>query len=179
MALVPASSGSGSGSGGYGMGIVDVGDEIPDWTLESQVGSLRCHELIDGKICLFMTIGYAFDPVATTEIGAIHKLIEEFEARNITVVVLGCDTVVNYRKWCKDIEELQTVSIKYPVVSDESCSVLQRLGCAKPIPPDAKLTPVVNGAFLVDIDKKIRISMKYSPAIGRNIYEMIRCLSCI
>ena len=175
MALVPSSSGS-----GYGMGVVDIGDDLPDWTLESQVGSIRCHELIDGKVCLFVTIGYAFDPVTTTEIGAIHKLIEEFEARNITVIILGCDTIVNYRRWCKDIEELQTVSVKYPVVSDESCNVLQRLGCAKPVLPNAKLAPVVNGTFLVDIDKKIRISMKYSPAVGRNIYEVIRYLcACV
>ena len=89
------------------MPVCDVGDELPDWTLDSQVGTLKCHDLIDGKVCLFVTIGYAFDPVTTTEIGMIHKLIDEFEARNITVVILGADNVQNYRKWMKDIEVSQ------------------------------------------------------------------------
>ena len=77
MALVSASSknnssssSSSSGESSSNISTCDVGDDLPDWTLESQMGMLKCHELIDGKVCLFVTIGYAFDPVASVPGGA-------------------------------------------------------------------------------------------------------------
>ena len=144
----------------------DVGDEIPDFSLDSQLGMIKFHDLIDGQLCLVLTVRTAFDPVTTTDIGAIHKLAEEFEARNITVVIVGSDNVVNNRKWIKDIEELQLVNVSYPILSDTACHVLEMLGCARVMPPGGTLKPTTLGVFLVDIDKRIRISMRYSPSIG-------------
>lgn len=67
------------------------------------------------------------------------KLIEEYESRNIAVITLGTDTgllcgrnrhlisgvVSNYRKWIKDIEELQEVKVNIPLVSDPECILLR------------------------------------------------------
>lgn len=33
---------------------------------------------------------------------------------------------------------------------------------------------VSNGLFLIDIDKRFRASMRYSTAVGRNFYEIVR-----
>jgi len=147
--------------------MIDIGDEIPDFSLDSTLGMIRFHDLIDGKPCLLLTIRSAFDPVSTTDIGAVHKLAEEFDARNISVVILGDDNPVNYRKWIKDIDELQIVTVKYPIVSDTMCTVLEKLGCARPMPPSGTVKPNLLGAFLIDIDKRIRCAMKYSPSIGK------------
>ena len=106
---------------------MELGDEIPDFSSDSQLGSINFHDLIDGKACLLITIRTAFDPVATTEIGAIHKLYDEFDARNISVVIICCDNLMNIRKWIKDIEELQIISVKYPIVSDEKCNLLNKV----------------------------------------------------
>ena len=68
------------------------------------------------------------------------KLKEEFTARNVNVVALGSDTgeliilvvrgfinivsyffnfaVSNNRRWIRDIEELQSVRVSVPLVSD-------------------------------------------------------------
>jgi len=35
--------------------------------------------------------------------------------------------VVNYRKWSKDIEELQTVVVRAPIVSDPDYYILQKV----------------------------------------------------
>lgn len=105
----------------------ELGEEIPDFELDSQLGMIRYHDLIDGKLGLLITIGSAFDPVTTTEIGALHKLSDEFEARNISVSIIGCDNVVNNRKWIKDIDELQGVTVKYPIISDTSFQVLKQV----------------------------------------------------
>lgn len=70
----------------------DVGDEVPTFNLDSQVGRVSFHEIIDGKFSLLVTFGAAFEPVATTDIGMLSKLAEEFEARGIFIVIVGNDS---------------------------------------------------------------------------------------
>lgn len=82
----------------------------------------------------------------------LSKLADEFEARNICVLICGNDSgeenfrflaincvnificfrssflpVSNYRKWIKDIEELQSVKVVLPLLSDGDCSVLRQV----------------------------------------------------
>jgi thioredoxin-dependent peroxiredoxin len=70
----------------------DVGDEVPNFNLDSNMGRIAFHEMIDGKWCLLVTFTTAFEPVATTDIGMLAKLAEEFEARNVMVLIVGNDT---------------------------------------------------------------------------------------
>ena len=95
---------------------VDIGDEVPDFTLESHLGKiissqknfLGClnsrkrnfclqgtitfWDAIDGKWALLVTFRTCFDAVATTDLGILAKMMPEFDARQITVLSIGCDT---------------------------------------------------------------------------------------
>lgn len=71
---------------------IDVGDEVPTFNLDSHMGRITFHDIIDGKWCLLVTFLQAFDPVATSDLGMLSKLAEEFEARNIFVIALGNDS---------------------------------------------------------------------------------------
>ena len=160
--------------------VADIGDEVPNFTLESQMGMITWHDLIDAKWAVLFTFHTAFDPVATSEIGMLCKLRDEFDSRNITVAFMGADTVTNYREWITDIEELQNVKVNVPLIADEAdCSVLQQYGVARPTPPTMVCKPVSHGIFLVDIDRRLRISMKYSMAVGRNVYEILRAFDAM
>lgn len=154
--------------------ILDVGDEVTPFSLSSQMGSMRFREFIDGKWCLLVTIKMSLDPVATTEIGMISKMHDEFESRNMCVIVVCADSVTNIRKWIRDIEELQDCKVNIPIVSDPEMSVLKKYGVTKSLPPFYNLEIYSTGAFLIDTDKIIRLSMKYSPSIGKNFYELLR-----
>ncbi len=105
--------------------IIDVGDEVPGFDLDSQLGRIFFREIIDSKWAVLLTFCDAFDPVATTELGQLSKLVEEFSSRNIFVGTIGHDTIPNYRTWIKDIEELQSCSINFALMSDPDCSVLK------------------------------------------------------
>ena len=48
--------------------VIDMGDEIIPFTLESQVGTLNFRDLIDSKWGMLITFDKAFEPVATTEL---------------------------------------------------------------------------------------------------------------
>ena len=71
---------------------LDVGDEIPGFDLDSQLGKVFFKDIVEAKWCLFITFGSAFDPVATTDFGLISKLFEEFESRNILLLAVGNET---------------------------------------------------------------------------------------
>jgi alkyl hydroperoxide reductase subunit AhpC len=146
--------------------VIDVPDEVPDFRLDSQLGAIRFRDLIDGKWCLFVTIHKAFDPVATTEVGALQKILGEFTARNIIIVIISNDSVGNYRRWIKDISEIELTQVEIPIVSDPSSSILRQYGCAREMPPYGEIKVTSVGTFLIDLDKRVRSSMKYSVNAG-------------
>ena len=112
-------------------GVLDLGDTVPPFSLDSQVGEVDFEDIVDGKWCLLVTVGAAFDPVATTDVGMLSRFEMEFESRNINVLVVGNDSVSNYRKWVRDIEELQAVKVNVPLMSDKECNILKKFGCAR------------------------------------------------
>jgi alkyl hydroperoxide reductase subunit AhpC len=119
-------------------GVLDIGDAVPPFTLDSQVGEVDFEDIVDGKWCLLITVGAAFDPVATTDVGMLSRFEMEFESRNINVLVVGNDSVPNYRKWVRDIEELQAVKVNVPLMSDKECNILKKFGCARYMAKEGK-----------------------------------------
>ena len=109
-------------------GVLDVGDMIPPFSLNSQVGEVDYEDITEGKWSLIVTVGGAFDPVTTTDIGMLSRFELEFESRNIAVIVIGSDTIPNYRKWIRDIEELQAVKVSVPLLNDDGCRILRKFG---------------------------------------------------
>ena len=48
-----------------------------------------------------------FTPVCTTELGAVAKLVPEFEKRKAKVIAISCDPVDSHKKWIEDIKVSQ------------------------------------------------------------------------
>lgn len=72
--------------------ILDVGDEIPSFDLESHVGKIVFRDIVFGRWCLLLTFHQAFEPVATTDLGMLGRLKEEFEERDILILAIGNDS---------------------------------------------------------------------------------------
>lgn len=77
--------------------ILDVGDEVPGFDLESQVGRIVFRDIIYGRWCILVTIDTAFEPAATTDLGMLARLKEEFDHREIFVLVISSDTSTFFR----------------------------------------------------------------------------------
>lgn len=45
-----------------------------------------------------------FTPVCTTELGAVAKIVPDFQRRNVKVIALSCDPVDKHKQWIADIE---------------------------------------------------------------------------
>lgn len=160
-------------------GILDVGDMVPPFSLNSQVGEVDYEDITEGKWCLIVTVGGAFDPVTTTDIGMLSRFELEWESRNIAVIVIGSDSIPNYRKWVRDIEELQAVKVNVPILNDDGCRILRKFGCAKYMTAEEKTVPSCFGSFLVDLDRRIRWSNRGGMTNGRNWYECLRMFDAL
>ena len=114
-----------------------------------------------------------FTPVCTTELGFVAKLKEEFTKRGAKVLAISVDPIDSHRDWVKDIEETQGVQMNFPIVADPDHKIATAYNMIHP-EADAKVT--VRSVFFIDPNKKIRATITYPPATGRNFNEVLRVL---
>ena len=123
-------------------------------------------------------------PVCTTELGEVAKLIPEFEKRNVKVIGLSTNDLKDHSAWVEDINEVNNVNLKFPIIADENREVATLYDMLDQESHDA--TNVVNGipftvrtVFIIDPAKKIRLSLTYPASCGRNFDEILRAVDSL
>ncbi len=150
-----------------------LGTTAPDFKTDSTKGPISFYEWAGDKWVVFFSHPADFTPVCTTELGAAARLQPEFEKRNTKIVAISVDSVESHNKWVGDIEETQDVKLGYPILADESQAVATAYGM---IHPDAAANVTVRSVFFIDPNKKVRATLTYPPATGRNFAEILRVL---
>ena len=80
---------------------------------------------------MILTFPRGGDPVLSTELGMLSKLVEEFEARTCKVIAVGVGSKSSHRNFIKDTQELQGCDIRFPVVIDHDGAVLHSMGLTR------------------------------------------------
>lgn len=153
-----------------------LGDIAPDFTANSTEGMINFHKWLGNDWCLFFSHPKDFTPVCTTELGQTARLKPEFDKRGVKVITLSVDTVENHKKWIKDINETQNVTVNFPLIGDENRHVAELYGM---IHPKISETNTVRSVFIIDPKKKIRMTMTYPASSGRNFTEILRLIDSI
>jgi alkyl hydroperoxide reductase subunit AhpC len=86
------------------------------------------------------------------------------------------DSVASHRDWSADIAETQGHRPNFPIVGDEDRAVAQLYGM---IHPEALATGTVRTVFVIGPDKKVKLTLAYPAAIGRNVDEIVRVLDAL
>ena len=68
---------------------VRIGDEAPDFTVDTTQGSVRFHEYIGDGYAILFSHPKDFTPVCTTELGYMAGLAPEFEAQHQDHRIVG------------------------------------------------------------------------------------------
>ncbi|MHC8320930.1 peroxiredoxin [Pseudomonas sp. GB2N2] len=162
---------------------VRIGDEAPDFTVESTEGTLHFHEWIGDQWAILFSHPKDFTPVCTTELGYMAGLKPEFDKRNTKIVGLSVDPVSNHASWAKDIEETQGHAVNYPMIGDENLVVAKLYDMIHPNASGGARTAVdnatVRSVFIIGPDKKIKAMLIYPMSAGRNFDEVLRLLDAI
>src|SRR5690606_1984342 len=97
---------------------VRLGDTAPDFTAETTKGTINFHEWKGDSWALLFSHPKDYTPVCTTEVGAVARLKDEWEQRDVKVIGLSVDPVDSHIGWEKDIEETQGAAVYYPMIAD-------------------------------------------------------------
>ncbi|MFZ1743365.1 MAG: peroxiredoxin [Pontixanthobacter sp.] len=153
-----------------------IGDTAPDFTVDTQVGPISLHEWAGDSWVFFFSHPADFTPVCTTEMGRTAQLSEEFAKRNTKPLGLSTDTAEEHRKWIADVNDTQHTDLKFPIVADADLKIARLYDM---IHPDQSETAAVRAVFIIDPDKKIRLTMTYPMSCGRNFDEILRVLDAL
>jgi alkyl hydroperoxide reductase subunit AhpC len=153
-----------------------LGETAPDFTQESTEGPVRFYEWAGNSWVVLFSHPKDFTPVCTTELGAVAKLKSEFDKRNVKVIGLSVDPVNDHREWSKDITETQGTPLNFPLLADADRKVSDLYGM---IHEKANDTFTVRSVFVIDPNKKVRLTITYPASTGRNFDEILRVIDSL
>ncbi|RLN79815.1 hypothetical protein BBJ28_00012825 [Nothophytophthora sp. Chile5] len=161
---------------------LQVGAKLPDLVGETQVGVVRAQDYLAGAWGVVCSFPQARHPVWLTELGALQKLQEQFEARGARVLGLHVASLREQTPFLADVNETQEVKLGFPVLADEDGELSRRLGLVAAGAPrhaaDAARLPF-SCTVVVDLDLTVRLLSYYPMGVGRNFYEVLRALDAL
>lgn len=153
-----------------------IGDTAPDFTIDTTKGKITFHDWAGDSWVFFFSHPADFTPVCTTEMGRTAQLADDFAKRNTKPLGLSTDTVAEHVKWIDDVNDTQNTQLEFPIVADADLKVARLYDM---IHPEQSDTEAVRSVFIIDPDKKIRLTMTYPMNVGRNFDEILRVIDAL
>jgi alkyl hydroperoxide reductase subunit AhpC len=153
-----------------------LGDEAPNFQSETTEGNIDFHEWIGDSWAVLFSHPADYTPVCTTELGYTAKLKPEFDKRGVKTIAVSVDPIEDHNGWINDINETQNTTVNFPIIADPNRSVATAYDM---IHPNAAEKFTVRSVFIIDPNKKIRLTITYPPATGRNFDEILRVIDAL
>ncbi len=155
---------------------VRLGDVAPDFTSDSTEGTIEFHKWAGDSWVILFSHPADYTPVCTTELGTVAKYADRFAARNTKTIAVSVDPIEDHRGWVGDINETQGTTVNFPILADPTRDIATKYDM---IHPNADNKATVRSVFIIDPNKKVRLTMTYPPATGRNFDEILRVLDAL
>jgi alkyl hydroperoxide reductase subunit AhpC len=155
---------------------LQLGDIVPDFTQDSSEGPLSFHQWAGDSWVVFFSHPADYTPVCTTELGTVASLKPQFDQRNVKVLALSVDNAESHKGWIADINETQNTTVNYPIIADGDRKVSDLYGM---IHPNALNSLTVRTVFIIDPNKKLRLTITYPASTGRNFAEILRVIDSL
>lgn len=153
-----------------------LGDIAPDFEADTTNGPISFHDWIGNDWAFFFSHPADFTPVCTTEMGRTAQLADQFAARGVKPIGLSTDSVEEHLKWIEDVNDTQNTTLRFPIVADPDFEIANLY---EMIHPGESQTAAVRSVFIIDPDKKLRLSMTYPMSVGRNFDEILRAIDAL
>jgi len=145
-----------------------IGKLAPEFTVEGVFnGEFRKVSLSDyrGKwlVLFFYPLDFTF--VCPTEITAFNDAYEKFQGMNTEVLGISVDSIFSHKAWM----DKELGQMKFGMLSDMTKEVAYQYGV---LIEDEGIS--LRGAFVIDPDGILKMSVVHDNNIGRNVDEIIR-----
>jgi alkyl hydroperoxide reductase subunit AhpC len=155
---------------------IQLGDEAPNFTAETTEGTVDLYDYLGDGWGVLFSHPADFTPVCTTELGAVAKLKDEFAKRDTKVIGVSVDTLDHHEEWAQDIEDVTGGKLNFPLIADTDRHVADLYGM---IHPNASDTMTVRSVFVIGPDKKVKLTLTYPAATGRDFGEILRTIDSL
>lgn len=155
---------------------LQLGDQVPDFTQASSQGEISFYDWAGDSWVVLFSHPADYTPVCTTELGTVASLKSEFDKRNVKILALSVDGVESHQGWIQDINETQNTQVNYPILADEDRKVADLYGM---IHPNSLNNLTVRSVFIIDPNKKLRLTITYPASTGRNFDEILRVIDSL
>ncbi|MSU52351.1 MAG: peroxiredoxin [Opitutaceae bacterium] len=153
-----------------------LGDEAPNFTADTTDGKIDFHQWLGSGWGVLFSHPADYTPVCTTELGAVAKMKGEFDQRGVKVSAVSVDPIESHLGWVADINETQQTTMNFPIIADPDRKVATLYDM---IHPNADSTFTVRSVFVIGPDKKIKLTLTYPAATGRNFLEILRVIDSL
>lgn len=155
---------------------IQLGQIAPDFTQASTQGEINFHSWLGDSWGILFSHPKDYTPVCTTELAAVARLKPEFEKRNVKPIGLSVDPLGSHEGWSADIHETQGIAPNFPLLADADRKVATLYGM---IHPQADPSITVRSVYIIDPNKKVRLTLTYPPSTGRNFAEILRVIDSL
>ncbi|BAQ63764.1 peroxiredoxin [Geminocystis sp. NIES-3709] len=156
--------------------VLQLGDAVPNFTQASSMGEISFYDWAGDSWVVLFSHPADYTPVCTTELGTVASLQSEFQKRNVKTIALSVDGVESHKGWINDINETQNTTVNYPILADDDRKVADLYGM---IHPNSLNNLTVRSVFVIDPNKKLRLSITYPASTGRNFDEILRVIDSL
>jgi alkyl hydroperoxide reductase subunit AhpC len=109
-------------------------------------------------------------------LGEVARLKPEWDKRGVKPIGLSVDPLEAHANWANDIAETQGHALNFPLIADVGGKVASLYGM---IHPESDPNVTVRAVYVIDPNKKIRLSLTYPPSAGRNFAEILRTIDSL
>jgi alkyl hydroperoxide reductase subunit AhpC len=155
---------------------IQLGDTVPNFTQASSIGDISFYDWAGDSWVVLFSHPADYTPVCTTELGSVASLQSEFQKRNVKTIALSVDDVESHKGWINDINETQNTTVNYPILADGDRKVADLYGM---IHPNSLNNLTVRSVFIIDPNKKLRLTITYPASTGRNFNEILRVIDSL
>lgn len=157
---------------------LNLGDQFPNFHADTTIGKIDFYQWAGSSWTIVFSHPADFTPVCTTELSTVARLVPEFEKRNVKLIALSCDSVESHKQWIADIKAYGKVdSFDYPIIDDEKRELAVKLNMLDKDEIGSAGVPLTcRAVFVVDHNRKLRLSLLYPATTGRNFAEILRVI---
>ncbi|KAI9833736.1 MAG: peroxiredoxin 1 [Sarea resinae] len=160
-----------------------LGSTAPNFKAKTTQGDIDFHQFIGDKWVVLFSHPADFTPVCTTELGAFAKLKPEFDKRGVKLIGLSANDLGSHDRWISDINEISNSNLQFPIIADADRKVAYLYDMVDQQDlsniDEKGIAFTIRSVFVIDPNKKIRLTMLYPASTGRNSMEVLRVVDSL
>ncbi|MBP9722594.1 MAG: redoxin domain-containing protein [Gammaproteobacteria bacterium] len=158
-----------------------LGNIAPNFTADTTHGMINFYEWMNNSWTVLLSHPKNFTQVCATELVWLSENHKEFTDRNVKVISLSVEKLIQHSKWLDEIKNSYNIKILTPLISDKSLRIAKLYNMIHGLTNDQDSTEngTVRSTYIISPNKKIISMYTYPANIGRNFNEVLRVLDSL